>query len=199
MTVVLPFLRNLFATTFASPREAARQLLALGLPSEARWIAAGLVVVLSLLVSQFALLGMPADPASPLDAFVRDPVAGFVTQAAIVLGLAFGMTTVGRWFGGAARFDDALLLVTWTDFVLLIVNIVVLAVTIVLPFLSLAGAVLTLVVFIWLLTHFAAYLNGFTSLPKVLLGVILSLVVGAFLFGFLMLLLGFGPPMAEVS
>ncbi|MCX7888480.1 MAG: hypothetical protein N2422_01970 [Rhodobacteraceae bacterium] len=191
---VLPLLR----TTLGDPRAGARGLLALGLPVEARWLAAGTVVVLSLLMSQLLLLAAPADPSNPVETMMRSPLAAATTQGLLILGLAFGMSVVAGWFGGTARFADGLLLAAWLEFVLLVVQLGLVAVLLVLPALSLVAGILSVGLFFWYLTAFTAEANGFRSAGRTLAGVVAGLFAGAFLMVLILSVLGLVPELPEV-
>ena len=161
---MIAVLRSLVLQTVTDPRYALRRVLSLVPPYQPRWIAAATVIILTVLLTQVITIIAPAPPGSPWEAMMGDPVRNTVTQVVFLLAAAWGMSGFARSFGGVAVFDDALI-----------------AVTLALPFLGLPLAVLTLGLFFWLLTHFTAALNGFSSMAKTFVGVLGATVIGGIL------------------
>ncbi|MCB2135554.1 MAG: YIP1 family protein [Rhodobacteraceae bacterium] len=175
------------------PKEAARRLIALDPPFEARWIGLGLISVLSLLTSRIMALFIPDDRMGPLFALISDPWLGAPLQAASLLVIAFLVTFVGRLFGGRGGFMDALLLVVWLQFLLILAQALQIAALFLMPPLALLIAVAALALFVWLLVNFIAALHGFSSLAKVILGMVASFVVIVLLLSVLLVLAGVAP------
>ncbi|NCM97616.1 MAG: YIP1 family protein, partial [Rhodobacterales bacterium] len=75
------------------------------------------------------------------------------------------------------RFDEALILVVWLQFVLLGLQAVQLVAYAVAPLLADLIGLATVALFFWLLTNFVAELHGFKSLGLVFVGVLATLVV----------------------
>jgi hypothetical protein len=181
---MMPFLQDLLVQTLTNPRHALRRVLEAVPGTDARLLAAGAVIVVSVLVTQVLLLIDPPGP--PWDAAVGGPVRNVAVQAGFLLGAAWAMSGLARWFGGVATFSDAVMAVTWIDFVLLVLQIAQLVLVLLLPFLGLPLAVLTVGLFFWLLTHFTAGLNGFASMGKTFAGVLVTTLIGGFVMMFLM-------------
>ena len=178
---MIAVLRSLVLQTVTDPRYALRRVLSLVPPYQPRWIAAATVIILTVLLTQVITIIAPAPPGSPWEAMMGDPVRNTFTQVVFLLAAAWGMSGFARSFGGVAVFDDALIAVTWIEFLLLILQVVQLVVILALPFLGLPLAVLTLGLFFWLLTHFTAALNGFSSMAKTFVGVLGATVIGGIL------------------
>ncbi len=178
---MIAVLRSLVLQTITDPRYALRKVLSLVPPHQPRWIAAATVIILTVLLTQVITIIAPPPPGSPWDAMMGDPVSNTVTQLVFLLAAAWGMSGFARRFGGVASFDDALIAVTWIEFLLLILQVAQLVVILALPFLAVPIVVLTLGLFFWLLTHFTAALNGFTSMPKTFAGVLGATLVGGVL------------------
>ncbi|MFM2354803.1 MAG: hypothetical protein RLZZ528_539 [Pseudomonadota bacterium] len=181
----------LLRLTLRDTRAAFRALLDVAPTAEARWLGFGIVVLLSVVLTQLALLGVPDEALPPFMAAMRGPVSGVVTQGVTVLALAFGASVVARLFGGTARFIDALWLVVWIEFVLVVIEVAVLVVALVLPpladMLGLAG----IVIFFLLLTRAVMFLNGFRQAALVLVGIIAFMIVGGVVLVFVLSALGF--------
>lgn len=174
-------LRSLVLQTFTDPRYALRKVLSLVPPHQPRWIAAATVIILTVLLTQVITIIAPPPPGSPWEAMMGDPLRNTATQVVFLLAAAWGMSGFARSFGGVATFDDALMAVTWIEFLLLILQVAQLVVILALPFLALPLAILTLGLFFWLLTHFTAALNGFSSMARTFLGVLGATVIGGIL------------------
>jgi hypothetical protein len=177
--------------TVSNPREGAETMLALGLPRQALWLAFALVVVLSMFLGDllYLLAGLPEDGAltGPL---MGSPIAAGLLQGAFLFLMAHAITYVGRAFGGTGRFDEALTLVVWLQFIFLCVQILQLVAVLVIP--PVAGLITLLAVglFFWLLVNFVATLHGFTSLGMVFVMTILSGFTILFLLSLILTLLG---------
>ena len=120
-----------------------------------------------------------------------------LVQGALLFLMAHAVTLVGRMFGGTGRFDEALALIVWLQFIFLCVQILQLVAVLVIP--PMAGLITMLAVglFFWLLVNFIATLHGFTSLGMVFVMTILSGFTILFVLSLILTLLGVtfeGPP-----
>jgi hypothetical protein len=195
---MIAVLRDLIVQTLTNPRYALRGVLQLVSDRQARWLAAGLVVILSVILTELLFLVDPIPAGSPFEAMLIDPTRNVITQAVFLVLAAWAMSGVGRWFGGVATFGDSLLAVTWIEFVLLVLQVAQAVIVLALPFLGLPLAALTIALFFWLLTHFTAGLNGFTSMPKTFAGVMGTTVIGGMIAVFVLSLTGLVAPPVPV-
>lgn len=184
--------------TVSNPREGAETVLALGLPKQALWLAFALVIVLSMLLGDllYLLAGLPGDGAltGPLGA---SPVIMGLMQGAFLFLMAHAVTHIGRMFGGVGRFEEALALVVWLQFIFICVQVVQLVAVLIVPPMAAIITLLAVGLFFWLLINFIATLHGFTSLWMVLVMTILSGFTILFLLSLILTLLGVtfeGPP-----
>lgn len=161
---------DLTRQSLRDPQGAARRLIALDPPMEARWLALLLVSVLAVLETRLALLGMSADDYGGVFGIVANPWLGVPAQALSLLTIAVAITWMGRLFGGRGTFSDALLLVAWLEFLLTLAQAVQMVVMIALPPLGALVALGVMGAFLWLMAQFIATLHGFRSLLKVFLG-----------------------------
>jgi hypothetical protein len=191
---MIAVLRNLIFQTLTSPRHALRGVLNLVSGRQARWLAAGLVIILSVILTDVVFLIDPVPAGSPFEAMMSDPLRNTVMQGVFLIAAAWGMSGVARWFGGVATFEDSLIAVTWIEFVLLVLQAAQLVLVLLLPFLGLPLAAMTVALFFWLLTHFTAGLNGFASMPKTFAGVMVTTVIGGIITIFLLSLTGLVTP-----
>ena len=190
-------LTALIGLTLSDPKSVGRQLLAMKLPAEVRWLGLALVAVLTVLVMRLTVVLVPSDPMSPFGLALSNPVTGFVIQAASILLVAAAMTAAGRVFGGGGRFGDALLLMVWIEFILAILAGVQLILLVILPLAAVVLAFLAVVLFVWLIVQFAAELHGFTNLWAVLAGMIVTFFLLAITTALLLALLGIDPTMVS--
>ena len=186
-------IKLLIRLTFADPKTAARQLITMNPPAQARWLGLALVAVLTILVMRLTVLLVPAEEMTPVGIALRNPVSGFAIQVGSILLVAAAMTGAGRVFGGRGQFQDALLLMVWTEFLLAIIAGVQL---VLLMFVPLAGVVLAFLavgLFAWLIVQFAAALHGFTNLWAVLAGMIATFFLLAVATALVLAILGIDP------
>ncbi len=161
--------------TVSNPREGAETVLSLGVPRQALWLAFALVIVLSMLLGDllYLLAGLPQG--GPLTGPMgSSPVVMGGLQAAFLYMMAHAITQIGRLFGGTGRFEEALLLIVWLQFIFLCVQVVQLAALLLIPPVAGLITVLALGLFLWLLVNFIATLHGFTSLGMVFVMTLLS-------------------------
>lgn len=173
--------------SLADPQGAARALIALNLPDTARWTGFALVIVLSALMGQLSVLLMGEGGAI-------GPVTLGLLHAFVLMSVTVAMYGVGRAMGGGGQFADAVLLVAWLQFIMVLLQVVQIIAMVVLPPLFTLVTIAALVVFLWMLTNFIAALHGFESLPKVFGMMIATFFAIAFVLAFLMALLGIQPP-----
>ena len=186
-------IRNLIGLTLSDPKLAARQLMAMNLPAEVRWLGLVLVAVLTILVMRLTLLVLPADGMSPFGLLLSDPVTGFAVQVGSILLVSAAMTGVGRVFGGRGRFQNALLLMVWTEFLLAILAGLQFVLLLILPLAGVILAFLAVGLFVWLIVQFAAALHGFTNLWAVLAGMIATFCLLVIATALILAFLGIDP------
>lgn len=175
--------RALLALTFRDPGSAARALMQAGWPISARWMAALVAVSVSAMLAWVSsrIYPLPEAEVSALSLTAQPLALAGLQLGAIVLAAGL-MAGVGQIFGGRGRFEDALLLTTWIEVVLLLVQLGQLLVSLVAPGLAGMIGLAAIVVFLWLTVQFVKALHGFRSGVRVFLGVMAT----AFLAGFAM-------------
>lgn len=181
MDLSLPALARLLQLSVTDPRAAARVLMDMNPPMPLRWLALVLVSVLSALAMHGTILLVPAPDGDDLSLLLPGPLGTALLQGVIMLGIAGLAQGVGRMAGGRGRFADALLLVSWLQAVLLVLQVVQTLLLLALPPLGGLVGLAGFALMFWLLTGFIAELHGFRSLPMVflaVLGVLVGLAVG---------------------
>lgn len=188
-----PLLRQ----TLLEPRAAARWLMGLHLEARLVWKAFALLMVLGMMLGLLTQLAFPVPrelmDQMPLLRLQSQPLLAGAIQGLFLVGTAWAIMALGRRFGGTARFEQALLLVTWMEFVLLVVQAAqILAMLIVPPMATLLGFA-GFALFFMLLTVFTAEANGFKRLPLVFLSVLVCLLLTALVAGVLFVFFGVMP------
>ncbi len=169
MHTSLAALLELARYTVQNPRAAARYLLALQLPENARWLMFLLVATASALLMHIGFSLLPRAEQIYLLNAMSSPLRSAAMQAAFLLLTVVGIYSIGRWRGGTGSFTDTLLLVSWLQFVLLCLQAVQILALIILPPVAEILGVVGLGLSLWLLTQFVVELHGFSSALRVFL------------------------------
>jgi hypothetical protein len=184
----LRFLLGHARATITDPRAGAAEILRLMPPRPVLWMGFALMVVGSLFLGEIVTLivGLPED--GPLTG--QSPMALGLLQAAFLFLTVHAITYIGRLFGGTGGFDGALALMTWLQFIFLLVQVVQLVAMIVLPPLAGLITLVALGLFFWLLVNFIAELHGFTSVGQVFVMTLVSFVGLIFVLSLVLAILG---------
>lgn len=175
--------------TLSDPAGAARQVMALRLNTSEGLMAIAAMAVLDTLLTVLTMQFAGPVPESAIQDVLNNPFLLAVSQFfALVLG-AFLMWRVGKMFGGTGTFAKSLALTAWLEVVLMLLKLGQLAVLLLLPVLAAPVLLASAFAYFYLLTQFTAALNGFTSLIKTFLGILLTLFAMVFLLGLAIALL----------
>lgn len=190
--MTLDWIKALVWLSLRDPRAAAQALFALNLPREARRIGFVLVVVLS------AALGTLAEVVFSFVTKVdlgpaQSPVPLALMQGGLLLYGAMMITFMGQRSGGSGRFSDALLALSWIEFVLILGQIVQMLVMVFFPLVSVVVTLGLIGLMFWMLVNFVAVLHGFDNLLAVTAGVIVGFIASALLAGIVLVSLGVVP------
>lgn len=180
---------SLAQLTLQDPKAATRVLLAEQVPLPARTAGLLLVAVLSALLSslQIQISPQPMDPISAM--LLASPFRTAVVQWAFLALSVVLIHRVGRAFGGAGSFADALLIVVWLQCLTLVLQVIQFVTNVISPALAGLIGLVGFVVFLWLMTNFIAELHGFRSRGLVFLGMLISAFAAGFVIIFLLVLL----------
>jgi hypothetical protein len=169
----LPTLLGMAAQTLRNPRETAEMILSLGVPRAALLPALSLVIILTILFAQVNELLVPALPDVQ---FVVSPIVlGFLQLASLLITVA-AIYAIGRACGGTGRVDEVLLLMIWLQFILLCLQVIQTVLLLVSTQMASLVAIVSVVLFLFLLTHFVAVVHGFQSLGKVFFMILASAI-----------------------
>ena len=160
--------------TLTDPAAMARQVMALRLTVAEAWMALAATAVSATIFTSLMQLALVRTTDLGAAEIFSHPFLIAVSQfAAMSLG-AFLMWRVGRFFGGTGSFAQALSLVAWLEVVLILLNLAEVAIVLILPGLAGIFFIAMMLALFYLLTHFTATLNGFTSLAKTLVAILLT-------------------------
>lgn len=185
-------LADLVKDTVINPPKGVARLLALDLPLQARWIGLGIVMALSAVLATLSQM-MLAVATDDQITVAPAPIAMVLVQGVLLVYGAWAMAFFGQRFGGTGRFSDALLLVVWMEFVLIVGQTVQLVLMVLFPLSALVLTIALVGLMFWLLVRFTAALHGFTNLALVALGVLVVFVGSALFFGVLLISIGVMP------
>lgn len=175
--------------TLTDPAAAARQVMALRLNTADGVMAVALTAACATLLTALLqnFLGPVADPAMQ-DLFNRPFLLAF-SQFSLMLVGAFLMWRVGKLFRGTGSFSAALALVAWLEVVLILLQLAEVLVLMILPILAFPVGMASLFAFFYLLTHFTAALNGFTSRTATFFGILGTALVALLVSSFVLMLI----------
>lgn len=176
LTTLLQIARGSILT----PRRTAQDLLSLRLSSSTGLIALTLMVVLTAALSTLAFLMFPADMPAEWAALFANPLKLALTQGVILMISVMLILGVGKMFGGTGSFADALILMAWIEFFLLVLQVLQVAMLLLAPPLAEVLGLLGGLAFLWLLSHFVAELHGFRSAGMVFAGIVACVLLISF-------------------
>ena len=170
---------RLAVNTVTAPRDVARLLLALNLPSQALWLAFALVIVLNTLMFSASLMLVPAD--DMFGAVLVNPTVFGAMLAVSVGALIVAVTLCGRPLGGQGTYRQIAILVIWLQALRVVMQAVVAVIG---PFsLFLSGVLISAasVLGIWIFVNFIDVAHEMGSLLRA--GFVLLLAVVGMMLG----------------
>ena len=178
-------------TTLRAPREAAREIMALGLPRNVLWTALALVAAINTLILQILISASPPETQAQFPSyFVGSPLAVYVLFAGIMVVYMHSVYWAGLALGGKGLLFDVVALLVWLQALRTIAQFAVVALTFVVP--ALAG-LLSLVVFavaLWILLNFVTEAMGLPSIGHAMMALLLAVIGLVMGLGILLAVLG---------
>ena len=187
MDLSLPALLSLVRDTIANPRAAARAIIDLRLPAQVGWTALALMAVAATLASYVSLKLSPPEAQAMFGKAMESPLRTAFLQLFVLVAGCFALWRIGRARGGQGSLEDSVALIAWLQFVLLVLQAVMMAVQLLVPPLGGLIGLGELVLFFWLLVNFVAELHGFRSLAATFAGVLLTLLVLVFMISLILI------------
>ncbi|SHG29703.1 YIP1 family protein [Cognatishimia maritima] len=156
--------KQLFLDTIYVPRTAASRLLGLQLARSETWAALALASVLNAIAFFITALVFPFTQSPIFE--ILSPVTMATLLFVIMIVGAGSLFYAGKFIGGAASFDDVLVLVTWLQYMRFAVQVIGFGLMLFIP--SLANVVMMVASLygIWILLNFMNEAQGFDSLGK---------------------------------
>ncbi|WP_323782414.1 Yip1 family protein [Thalassovita sp.] len=186
--MTLPDLKQLALDTLRSPRDAARQILDMRLDSPVLWTALALIVVLNAILNGITIPLLPLPETVPM-IFAAPWMFAIVLGGGIVIS-TFLLTWVGRMLGGRAELVDILALIVWLQALRLVVQAAVFVLfffsTLLSDLIALAAGLYGL----WITIAFLDEAQGFGSVLKTIMVLVLTMLGVAFGLSFFLLLIG---------
>lgn len=179
-------LLDLFVTTLRRPGEAARRILALDLSAGTAWLAAGAVACAEAVVVQLMGGVTLHDPVLQTDPV---PVAPTMLAIGVLVALVFSSLAfqqVGGLLRGKARFGDLLLLQSWLQVVMVVLQTAVMLLLILFPVIGVLAALVLVPVSLVILACFVREAHGFDSWGRT----IATMVLGALLMATALMTIG---------
>ncbi len=187
-------LRQLFIESLTLPRAAARRVLGLDVDFRTALMVAVAAIcgksILGALVQ--VMLPLPAD--APMAFLAFQPLTVAMFEIAIVMVIVWLAVIVGGWFGGSGTLTGSMKLMAWLQVALLGLQIAQLVLLLISPLLSALANLFVLGWFFWALSAFVAELHGFSSVLKVMGGIIVSFFVILFVAGIVLSMAGVSVP-----
>ena len=185
----MPDLKDWLIRSFSEPQAVARELMALRLPLQTRLLAMVLVVVMTAILGTLAQMVFVVITKLDLGE-ITAPLAVVVLQMGLILYGAFVLSFVGQRFGGQGRFEDALLLITWIEFVLMVGQTIQVVLMVFFPLSATVLSILLVGLMFWLMVQFTMALHGFTNPFAVAVGVLLTFIGSALVAGLVLVSTG---------
>jgi hypothetical protein len=179
-------LLTLARDTISDPRGGARRIMAIDLTLQERWLALLLMAVVSTLLTYLSLALAPQAAQDYLGEAMSSPLSTAGIQAIVLFAGTLAVHRFGQARGGTGSLADAISLVAWLQFILLIAQVAQVVAEILVPPLAQLIGLGAVALFFWLLTNFVAELHGFRSLGATFLGVILGMMALAFVLALLL-------------
>ncbi|SEP57995.1 YIP1 family protein [Thalassovita taeanensis] len=186
--MTLPDAQALTAQTLRDPRGAARTLLALRLNTSVLWPALALIAVLNAVLHGFTLLTLPSPQMLP--GVLGSPLLFALFLAGGMVISTFLLTWIGQALGGKAQLDEILVLVVWVQMLRLALQAVVVLLYFVLPGLADLAAIVAGIFGLWIMINFMDEAQGFGSIGKSILVLVLATLGVGFGLSVFLLLLG---------
>lgn len=184
--------------TVRNPREGATEVLSLGVPRNALWLILVLVVTISVMLAQLTNVLILSAGGVLLDGFLSNPVLTGMVQIGLLIVMVYAIYHIGRLMGGRGTFPEAILLVSWLQFIMVCLQVLQTGAMLVLPPVAGILGIIGFALFFWLLTNFVAVLHGFKSLAQVFVMIIASLFGIVFVLSIVLSVLGLGLPMGQI-
>ena len=194
MTLSFKFLLDQVLTTIRTPRDGAQWVKSITMPRQSRWEALALFMVVGVVFNQITGFLMFGDFRIIMMGLTLNPITYAMIQMAVLVIMVFAVFWIGRAMGGTGGFGDAILLIAWLQAIMTLLQVAQTIAILLIPALGIIIAVASFMLFFWLLSNFIAELHGFTSIPKVLGMILISMIGLTFGMTILLSIIGISMP-----
>lgn len=188
MDLSLATLLSAVRFTLVNPRQGARMVMQAGVSVQARWLAFALVAVASAILAHASFALLPADVREEVSIAAISPFVTVVLQGALMLIFMHAIVWIGRMFGGTGQFDDVMIVIVWSQFVLLALEVAQIAVQLIAPPLAAIVGFASILASLWLVTNFIAEAHQFPSVGKTFFGLVVSFLAVIFVLALILML-----------
>ncbi|QFT59928.1 Yip1 domain protein [Sulfitobacter sp. THAF37] len=183
-----PAIGQLVQTSLRAPRDAAGQIMALGLTREVLWTALALVAIFNAALLYFIF--QTSETALPVPGYAERPLALFVIIAGMMVVYVHAMYWAGRMLGGSGTLNDLLALVVWFQMLRAAAQLVIMVVSLALPAAGLLLSLGVAILGVWIFLNFVTAGLRLASVWQAL-AVLIAAAVGLILgLGLLLTLIG---------
>lgn len=177
--------------TIKDPREGAQEVMRLTISLRQRWEILFLIIVLSAALAQitFMMFG-GGDVSLGQSEIMNSPLQLGMVQLCLMVSMVYGIHHIGRRLGGTGEFGDTIMLVAWLQFIMICLQVVQTTMLAVFPFVAMLLGLFGFFLFFRLLTIFISELHGFESIPKILAGIAIAMILFAVAMSFVLGYLG---------
>ena len=194
MTLSFKFFLDQVLMTIRTPRDGARWVKSITMPRQSRWEALALFMVVGVVFNQITGFLMFGDFRIIMMGLTLNPITYAMIQMAVLVIMVFAVFWIGRAMGGTGGFGDAILLIAWLQAIMTLLQVAQTIAILLIPALGVIIAVASFMLFFWLLSNFIAELHGFTSIPKVLGMILISMIGLTFGMTILLSIIGISMP-----
>ena len=183
--------KSLITETVTAPRSAAERVLALGLGKESLGLLVALVAVVNTILYSLSLSLF--ESSTGVQTGMNLPILYLMILTSVIVLGAVVLRWVGQMFGGQASLGQLLSLIVWLQVMRAIAQAGLLVLTLILPGLANMVALVLGLFGLWIMVNFLDVAQGWNSLGKSFL--VMVLAGGGFVFGLslFMLLIGASP------
>lgn len=167
MTLNASFLWQMILATFRDPDQVAKGLLAMNLPTKAVWLLFGLTVISSVLMFFGTELLLPSGMGAVITPFILT-----VMMAANLAVMSLAMFGAGRALEGTARVDQIVLLMSWTQIILIALQIPQSVLALAIPALGSLFSLIVIGYALWLTVRFIKVAHGFDTTGRAIATVV---------------------------
>lgn len=169
-------LKQLFLDTIFQPAEAGKTLLNLKLTANDAWTTLALASAMNAMAFFATLMVFPPDENTSIILEWMGPLQAALTIFVVMSGSIFLLHWAGKVLGGVGSFTDMLCAVAWLQIMRVALQILGLVLTLIAPGIATLLTLLAGLYGIWIMANFMNVIQGFDSLGRAAMALVLSFV-----------------------